>query len=291
MNDLVSVVIPTYKREPHIIQRAIDSVKKQTYDNIEIIVVDDSPSDWDGRAAVKKKFAEMNDVSVKYFQHDKNYGACRARNTGAEKAEGEFLAFLDDDDEWLPEKIEKQVQLMDQFELVYCLAVTVFDNGETEPFSNEFAQGRLYNQLLFKNIVGSTSLGIVKKDVFFEVGGFDNSILSSQDYDLWLRISQKYNIGCVNEVLVKYNAHEGERITSNPQKKLQGFMMILEKNREGYSRNKKAKAKLLSNTIIYYCQLNEKLTAVKTFVRALAYCPYLINEHAHSIYYILKKWS
>ncbi len=123
---MVSVIITTYKREPEMVLRAIDSVLVQTFHDIEIIVVDDSPADFparkDVRAAVEMRQNENARISIRYIAHSKNKGACVARNTGLEAATGEYIAYLDDDDEWLPEKIEKQMQVMQKSNagLVYC---------------------------------------------------------------------------------------------------------------------------------------------------------------------------
>ena len=106
--ELVTAIITTHKREPEIVERALKSILAQTYKNIEIIVVDDSPESFESRKAVKDSVTRYTNQNVKYVQHDECKGACAARNTGLYMAKGEYVAFLDDDDEWLPEKIEKQ---------------------------------------------------------------------------------------------------------------------------------------------------------------------------------------
>lgn len=134
MNEIVTAVITTYKREPEIVKRAIDSVLAQTYKHINIVVVDDSPADYELRDSVEKlvldHFAEAN---ITYVQHERNLGACAARNTGLSLVNSEFVAFLDDDDEWLPEKIEKQVKKFRECDeltaLVYCGCTKVKQNG------------------------------------------------------------------------------------------------------------------------------------------------------------------
>ena len=114
---MVSAIITTYKREPSMVLRALDSIIAQTYRDIEIIVVDDSPADYSERDAVRlaiiKRQSENPDISIKYIAHEKNMGACVARNTGLDAANGEYVAYLDDDDEWLENKLEVQVNVLE----------------------------------------------------------------------------------------------------------------------------------------------------------------------------------
>ena len=100
MDELVTVVITTYKRPPEIVNRAIQSVLMQTYPHIELIVVDDSPADYELREETARLVTGIGG-NTRYIQHEKNLGACAARNTGLKHANGVYIAFLDDDDEWL----------------------------------------------------------------------------------------------------------------------------------------------------------------------------------------------
>src|SRR5699024_744473 len=122
IESLVSVIIPTFKRKKEIVRRAVKSVMAQTYQNIEIIIVDDSPEEFQGSIKIKEYLDSLKDERVKYIKHSENKGANAARNTGIRNSKGNFLAFLDDDDEWLPMKIEKQIQQFkcDQIGMVYC---------------------------------------------------------------------------------------------------------------------------------------------------------------------------
>ena len=122
----VSAVITTYKRAPELLERAILSILAQTYPIKELIVVDDSPADYSLRASVAETVGKYADRGVRYIQHPANMGVSVARNTGASNCTGEFIAFLDDDDEWMPEKIEKQLKkASDNVALVYCAHKTV----------------------------------------------------------------------------------------------------------------------------------------------------------------------
>ncbi len=288
MSILVSAVITTYKRDADMVVRAVRSVINQSYTNIEIIVVDDSPADWTDYIYVKEALGNLNDCRIKYYKNPSNVGACVSRNIGVGHSNGEYVAFLDDDDEWQADKIEKQLQLVDKYDLVYCLATTIYPDGSKERFSNKYANGDLYDALLFCNIVGSTSLTMVSRRAFDDVQGFDPEMQSSQDYDLWLRISKKFKIGCVNEELVIYHVHSGERITSNPDKKIQGFSRIIEKNSSEYNNNPKALSKQLHNMVRFYIQKGDKRKAKEITFKSIKLYPLLLNEHLHSLYWLLK---
>lgn len=106
---IVDVVITTYRRPIEIIKRALDSVLNQTYEKIQIAIVNDYPEDKSMAESIRSFIDEYNDSKIRYYSYEKNMGACYARNFGARHLNGEFIAFLDDDDEWLPEKIEKQL--------------------------------------------------------------------------------------------------------------------------------------------------------------------------------------
>lgn len=127
MNDMVSVIVSSYNRPPSIVMRAVNSALKQTYPNIEIIVVDDSTSSYPLRNEVERAIRSVSD-QVSYIKHQKNEGACAARNTGLQNSKGYFVAFLDD--EWLPQKIEKQLEGFsnDNIALVFCGYQAIDDN-------------------------------------------------------------------------------------------------------------------------------------------------------------------
>ena len=217
--DLVSIIITTYKRPFEFVLRAVKSVLMQTYSNWELFIVDDSPNDYSERVVIKQQINALGDKRIKYILHGTNLGACAARNTGIRMAKGEFIAFLDDDDEWLPQKIEKQITKINQPEigLVYCSSYTIINvNGKTKKTLREYRiEGFVFDKLILKNFIGSTSFVMVKRQALFDCGLFNIEMQSAQDYELWLRIAKKYAVACVSEPLVNYYIHNGERITTN----------------------------------------------------------------------------
>ncbi|WP_171046316.1 glycosyltransferase family 2 protein [Lentibacillus cibarius] len=235
MEGLVSVIITTYKRSFDTLSKAINSVLTQTYNNLELIIVDDNPEKSSHKVDIQSNLKALNDNRVNYIQHENNQGACVARNTGINNSRGNYIAFLDDDDEWLPNKLEYQIRKFsdEKVGLVYCFAyiITIKDNKQISKnvISNRVS-GMVYDKLIEKNFIGSTSFVILKKEALDQCGYFNNDLKSSQDYDLWLRISKGYKVNYVDIPLVNYYIHEGERISENVDNKIQGKEKINELN-------------------------------------------------------------
>ncbi|MCL6557363.1 MAG: glycosyltransferase [Firmicutes bacterium] len=222
----VSVIIPTYNRA-HLIGRAIRSVLEQTYQDFEIIVVDDGSSD--NTEEVVKSF---NDPRIRYIRHEQNRGGSAARNTGIRAARGEYIAFLDSDDEWLPEKLERQVQTLINLDeatgLIYTGLRFVGHNGAIIREQQPRFKGYLLENLLRRNVIGTTSSVMVRRSCIQRVGLFDEVLPSRQDLDLWVRIAKEFKIDCVPEVLTVHYVHE-QRITANLEAKIKGHVLFLAK--------------------------------------------------------------
>lgn len=258
-NPLISVIIPTYKR-PEIVERAVKSVLNQTYDNIELIVVNDHPG-------TDLSHIDKMDSQVELINHEENKGACKARNTGIEAAEGEYIGLLDDDDEYLEDKIQKQVnqfqQLPEEYGMVYS-GVEEVENGEIvnkkiragRKFLSRKREGWVYQELLRGNMIPAPTV-LVKKECFDKVGMFDPEFESSQDLDMWLRISREYKIGKLDEALARYHLDGEDRISENSDKKIQGKQKILEKYGEDIQ--KSPQARLAVKTELETYKLQKKL--------------------------------
>ena len=244
---LVTAIITTYKREPNIVQRALESIINQTYKNLEIRVVDDSPTDYAYRDEVKKVVESFKDDRIRFIQHERNMGACQARNTGLKNAHGEYIGYLDDDDTWNDEKIEKQVNKFLESEedvgLVYCKAA-YFDQNIGIRENKAFAKhkGFVFDKLILANFIGGTTGPLMKTSCLNEIGGFDTLMESAQDADVWLRLAEKYKINYVDEALYTYYiTHEGEQISTNPKKRLNGLKRLYEENLSYLNQNVNAK--------------------------------------------------
>ena len=195
---LVSVIIPTYKR-PEKLPRVISSVQNQTYPNIEIIIVDDNNPDTDARKHTEEIMASYADnPRVKYVKHEHNKNGSAARNTGARNSNAKYVAFLDDDDEFYPEKIEAQVkrleELPDVFAVCYTTVVYEKEDGSISE-SEEKREGDLFFDALTRELSFQAGSNLfVRKDAFDSIGGFDETFKRSQDKEVVTRLLQKYKI-------------------------------------------------------------------------------------------------
>ena len=283
----VSVIITTYNRGPDIVRRAINSVINQTYDNIEIIVVDDNPVIFKKKEDIKIMIDSLGSP-IKYIEHKKNMGACAARNTGINNSTGSYVAFLDDDDEWLPTKIEKQMKCFSDTNIgmVYCL---FWINTPTNKaiYSENTIEGNVYDNLLVDNYIGGTSVVILKKEVAIKAGLFDTKMKSAQDIDMWLRCSKLCHVACVREPLVNYYAHDSERITTNVKNKIQGMERILFKYENDIKDNSEAKWKRTMKLSAMYALNKEYKRSIHTYRKALILMPKRIHENLYYFKMIL----
>lgn len=209
---LVSVIIPTYNRK-HTLKRCIDSVLHQTYRNFEIIIVDDCSTDGT-MEFVEAEYGAVTEINIIYVRNDNNLGAGGSRNVGVSYASGEYIAFHDSDDEWHPDKLEKQ---MDYFArcnqdigAVYSLFYTNGAASDIYPPKRVgiiYKSGYVFYTLLLNSLVGMITL-VVRKSVLMEVGGFNEQLHSLEDYELTIRIARKYGIMLVDEPLAV--AYESE---------------------------------------------------------------------------------
>ncbi|MRJ46910.1 glycosyltransferase [Fundicoccus ignavus] len=290
---LISVIVPTYKRTPQLIQRAIDSVLKQSYSNLELIIIDDSPSDYLHRKSVKEYINSIKDARVKYIQHIENLGANKARNTGIGASSGEYCAFLDDDDEWVLNKLELQMKkfVNEDVGLVYCRAIIIDEvNNIRRPIINEIKQGEHYSELLKQNFIGSNSFVLIRKEVLVNIGCYDEELESNQDYDLFLRISKEYKIAGCNEVLVKYYLHDGERITTNMQKQLQGRLALHNKHAIDIKKDKVTKLTWELKIIpLYYKTSSKKIALIKLLKLFITHPIFCLRYSFKTLSYIKKK--
>jgi glycosyltransferase involved in cell wall biosynthesis len=211
----ISVIIPTCNRA-HLIDGAIKSVLDQTFQDFELIVVDDGSKD--NTEEIIKRF-QQEDSRIRYIRHDLNKGGNAARNTGLRNAKGEYVAFLDSDDSWLPTKLEKQLFVFEhshdpKLGFVYCGASYFGDQGEHLKEQVARQEGAVFLKVLGANFVpGGGSSNLIKKGVFEICGVFDEAEElrwgGSQEYEMWLRIAQHYSFGYVDEILVRCWRHTG----------------------------------------------------------------------------------
>ena len=202
----ISVVIPTFNRLS-VLTRALDSAINQTIKPHEIIVIDDGSSDQT-RNWIRNKFPEIN-----YF-YQKNMGVSTARNTGIDMAKGDWIAFLDSDDEWDKAKLELQSKAIHNnkdIPLSHTNEIWI-KNGVriNQKWSHQKFGGQIFNRCLKKCII-SPSTVIIRKDIFNEIGLFDTSLPVCEDYDLWLRVTARYPVLLLEkELTIKYGGHSDQ---------------------------------------------------------------------------------
>ena len=224
---LVSVIVPTFQR-PDFLRAALRSVQRQTVNDFELLVVDDGSA-----IALAPVVNALDDGRIRYLRHESNRGEAAARNTAIRNARGQYLAFLDDDDEWLPEKLRLQLELFGRSpNTVGCVyggfvAVRARD-GHVLRHEIPTRRGDLSGELLLRNIVGAPSTVMVRRDCLDRVGLFDEGIAFGVDYDLWIRLAQRYRFDFVPEVIARYTIHPGQ-LTNNPFIIVQGHHDLLRK--------------------------------------------------------------
>jgi glycosyltransferase involved in cell wall biosynthesis len=217
---LVSAIVPTYNRRQFICE-TVDSILAQTYRNLEVIVVDDGSTDGTGEL-LKQRYG-----SVPRFRYiwQENAERAVARNTGIMAAQGEFIAFLDSDDLWLPEKLANQLaQFHQQPEIVLShTGYTHIDVSGQEvdqvvpPPQDSINQNRVFRRLLLGNTIGAPTV-LIRRSALEHTGFFceDRRLLAFEDWEMWTRLAYQGTIGYIPEPLAKYRLHPGntfERLT------------------------------------------------------------------------------
>lgn len=199
---LVSIIIPTYKRADTL-SRAIDSVLRQTYKNLEIIVVDDNNPASESRKHTEKAMEKYRNCNkVLYIKHEKNKNGSAARNTGFRHSSGQYIMFLDDDDEFMPDKVKAQVGLLDSLDNSWGACYTNYVRklkGKIAAYGAEKRSGNLLTQELMRNLfIHAGSNLLIRRCVVDDIGGFDESFPRNQDVEFLIRILKKYKLGYID---------------------------------------------------------------------------------------------
>lgn len=220
----VSVIIPTYNRA-HLLPRAIRSVLCQTFDDFELIVVDDC-SDDDTERVVRS----FDDSRIIYVRNNRNEREAGSRNRGVRTARANYLAFLDSDDEWLPRKLEKQMALFEGLSGRVGVVYSGFCFAKGEESFNEFIplfRGDVHERML-KGCFMVSITPIVRKECFAKEGLFDGRLPRATDWDMWIRISEHFDFEVVPEVLAKYHIH-GSQLSSDLNSRISSWRMLIQK--------------------------------------------------------------
>lgn len=203
---MASAVIPTYNRDEYI-EGAIETVFAQTYDDIEVVIVDDGSTD-DTHEVLDQY---TGDDRVRVLHNETNRGIAVSRNRGIEAADGKYVCILDDDDRWHPEKIAKQVALLEErgesYAAVYSGGTIREDDRITQVFAPE-RRGDVYPEILGGFGMNPFSSHVIRKSALVEVGGFDPAFESGIDWDVSIRLAKAYNYDYVPDLLVERIVHD-----------------------------------------------------------------------------------
>ncbi len=240
MSQKVSVIICSYNRAEYL-SRAIASVLAQTYENFEIIVIDDASTDT--TQEILKSYSGNSNIIL--LKNDQNLGISKSRNKGVSHASGTYIAMLDSDDFWIDsEKLERQVFLLNTDTKIgivgsgiRCVRKDGAKIKDSLYHTNDIA---IRNHILIRNQFAQSAV-MFRKDVFLEAGPYDEKLALAEDLDLWLRIGKKYSFANLKEVMVGYTIHSSSESRS---KKLQMALvidMIIRKYRNNYPHYWKAK--------------------------------------------------
>jgi glycosyltransferase involved in cell wall biosynthesis len=277
---LISVIIPTYNRGS-LLPRSIKSVLKQTYKNFELIIVDDGSTDYT-KKIVEKYLKE--DQRIKYIYQENSGGPPKPKNTGIKASKGEYIAFLDSDDEWFSDKLKKQIEFYIKNDinknvgLVGCGAISI--NNKTGG-KRIIKLPRLLKikspKTLGRPIPYSCSSIMIKKSIFKEIGLFDEKIKIGDDYEFYIRISRKYEFKFVQEPLFNYYIHEDNISEPNNlinEDKINERIEIIKKHRNIFSKYPKVYSDEFKKIGTFHILNKDYKQARKYFIKSIKINPF-----------------
>jgi len=289
--NLISVIIPTYNRADTIC-RAVNSVLNQTYNYLECIIVDDASQD-----NTANLITSINDSRLKYLFHDKNKNASAARNTGLSAANGEYISFLDSDDEWTPTKLEKQYNLLtslpEEYGMVYCW-FNYYRNGQILIKKEPVLEGNIFNNIIGRIGIAAVDSYLIKKEVINRLGGFDENLINGDDTEFFLKVAKYYKIGLIRETLVKVHFDpEIDHLSANTNEgmmdKIKSDLYIIKKYNNDFLSNKMAKLLLFSRIARNYSLLGKWDEFLKYSFLSIKQNPFILGNYKFLLKSLLKK--
>lgn len=284
MNIIISVIIPTFNRCVSI-RKAIYSVLKQTYKDIECLVVDDGSTD-DTESVVKS----IDDSRVHYIYYEKNQGACHARNVGIDNASGEYIAFQDSDDDWVDTKLEMQIKFLldNDADLVFCQLESRGEDKLTYYPSKRMAEGKVNHQQSIQSFMSSTQTFLGKTDCIRKIK-FDENMPRFQDWDFLIRFTSEYKV-CYQRQPLAIQLLGNDSISNNPNKGYKAICRMLDKYSD--EMNKQSLSNLVTLKGTFLVQLGEK-DADREFMYAIKLNPLAVKAVVKLLLSkmgILSKW-
>lgn len=275
----VSIIMNCHNSGKYLPQ-ALDSVFQQTFKDYEVIFWDNQSTDNSGEIALS--YGEP----VRYFRGEEFLPLGAARNAAIEKAQGEYIAFLDCDDIWLPEKLEKQVELLDankELGLVYsdCYLIDENGNGRGTWFSNfRPFRGNVFDEFFRVNFAAMPAV-MIRREALGKVGMFNPRYEITEEYDLWLRIAEHYPIDFIEKPLAKYRVNSGiisKKVKLRIDEDFQIVEYWLEKKaiseRDFRGKAKQKQAILHTSLMLYHFRNHEKRKTISQFLNLIRLLPY-----------------
>jgi glycosyltransferase involved in cell wall biosynthesis len=231
MKPRVSVVLTTYNGASRgYLVEAIESVLNQSYPDYELLIVDDGSDDY-----TREQCSDYLGNSRVRYLYQANKGLAGARNAGIQASCGEFICFLDDDDNWKPNKLQSQIDFIEtrltgieNWGLVFTWLELIDSQGKVISFRGKKDKGSIFKKLVFENLIDAPSSVLVRRGVLEDIGLFDESLISCEDWDLWLRISKKYLVFPVKDYLVRYREHQNS-MSANFDKMFASAKQVVDK--------------------------------------------------------------
>ncbi len=272
----VSVIIPTFNRA-HLIGKAVKSALSQTYQDFEIIVIDDGSTD-----NTEETVKSFNNFKIRYISHSNNRGISAARNTGIRASRGEYIALLDSDDEWLPEKLDKQVDVLQnessEVGVVCSWSYNIDEKGNY--ISKRYLpkkDGYIYEDLLSTDPISVPTV-LIRKECFNRVGLFDDLLNAQEDWDMWIRIAKYYRFALIKIPLAKCRLHSNQ-ISKNPGVKIITANRILVK----YANELKKRPRAHSKHYFYIgnrlCHMGKTKEGQRYLIKAISLYPFCIRYY------------
>lgn len=273
---MITVITPTFNRE-RFIGEAIESVMKQTYDNLEHFIIDDGSED-NTKELVENY--QKKDGRIHYF-YQENQGQSAARNIGLKHARGDYICFLDSDNYWFLNKLEKSLtgfQKYPETDILYGDCVAVNEAGDVISRKGMKRHSGYIAPLLLRDNFVSMNTSMVRKRCFEEMGGFEAKDRLSEDYELWLRFSSKYRFYYLPEYLAYYRVMENQ-ISSDKKSRFKANETIILNFLEKYQTSvtsaeaRKGLCAFYTRKARYYASIGEKKAALEAIGKAVNHSP------------------
>lgn len=269
----VSVIIPTYNRAKFL-RIAIASVLNQTLQDFEIVVVNDASED-----NTRQVIENIQDRRVRYLCNATRKGVATSRNTGILNSEGRYIAFLDDDDEWFPQKLEKQFNVLESsptIGVIYTGSLAIESTSRSILYQlAPTLKGRIFDQLAIQKWIAPTSTFFLKRECFNKVGLFDVNIEFGEDFDMWLRISKEFQFEYLEESLVKFSAPDNKpSLSANYGLKIRGIEAQLKKYASLFALDRKSHSRYYLSLGVLHCYNGNVRKGRESFIQAIKIYPF-----------------